>query len=177
MATYVVLIGWVLAYPILIAIQQTQLGRYIPLGSSGIALAINPYALALQATMSPSSYHPEDGWLFVGCTLTIALALSVLGWWRLAPATLGNAAQVPRRWSLPRLQQLSLVSLDDYPLFWRECRLRTPTRWIGLLWGGYVCGAVLFTALAVIAATNSGGRAGCGQASSTAFNRWLAWCS
>ena len=51
---------------------------------------------------------------------------------------------------VPRLSRLSLVSLDAYPLFWRECRLRTPTRWLGLLWAAYVVGAILFTALAVV---------------------------
>ncbi len=158
MATYVVLIGWVLGYPILIAIQLTSIGRFIPAGSTGASLAINPYGLALQATMSPSSYHQEDGWLFLASTLAIATALTALGCWRLSPATLGDSSSIRRRWSLPRPPRLSLVSLDAYPLFWRECRLRTPTRWIGLLWAVYVVGAILFTALAISAATESGTR-------------------
>jgi ABC-type transport system involved in multi-copper enzyme maturation permease subunit len=157
MATYVVLSGWVLGYPVLVAIQLTSMGQFIPAGWTAASLAINPYALVLQATMSPSSYHPADGWLFLGSTFGIAVMLAALACWRLSPATLGTSGHA-RRWWFPRLSNLSLVSLDAYPLFWRECRLRTPTRWLGLLWAVYVTGAILFTGLAVGAATESGVR-------------------
>jgi ABC-type transport system involved in multi-copper enzyme maturation permease subunit len=158
MATYVVLVGWVLGYPVLVAIQLTAMGRFIPTGWIGASLAVNPYALVLQATMNPSSYRPEHGWLFLGSSFGIAVALAALACWRLAPATLGASSQASRRSWFPRLSNLSLVSLDVYPLFWRECRLRSPTRWFGLLWAAYVVGAILFTALAVGEATLAGAR-------------------
>jgi hypothetical protein len=46
--------------------------------------------------------------------------------------------------------------LDRHPIFWRECRLQRPTGWIGLLWGLYVAGALLFSALAVVETVSHG---------------------
>ena len=158
MATYVVVVGWVLGFPILIAIQLTSMGRFIPAGWTGTALAINPLALVLQPIISPSAYHPEDDWLFLAGTLGLAVALALLASWRIKPATLASSDRATRPSWFRRRGYLSLVSLDAYPVFWRECRLRPPTRWLGLLWFAYVFGALVFTAVAVVETMHYGVR-------------------
>jgi hypothetical protein len=159
MGTYVVLLGWVLGYPILIAIQMTSVGRFVPAGWSGGSLAINPYALVLQPIISPSSYHPEDDCVFLVSTLALALAVGALASWRLSPALLTSTDRVPRRSWLPRFPAyLPFASIDAHPVLWRECRLRPPTGWLGLLWAGYLAGALAFTALAVGESTMGGVR-------------------
>jgi hypothetical protein len=158
MATYVVVVGWVLGFPILTAIQLTSMGRFIPAGWTGTSLAINPLALVLQPIFSPSSYHPEDDWLFVAVTLGLAVALALLASWRIKPATLASSDKATRPSWFRRRSYLSFVSLDAFPVFWRECRLRPPTRWLGLLWFAYVFGALVFTAIAVVETMHYGVR-------------------
>jgi ABC-type transport system involved in multi-copper enzyme maturation permease subunit len=149
-ATYVLLMGWVLGYPILITIQLTALGRWLPGGWTHWLLEVNPYWLALGPVLGLGSSPPGEEWRFLAGTLGLSTALAGLAAWRLRPAALANPVRSRRRWWPARLAwSWAGASLDAHPVFWRECRLQRPSLWLGLLWASYVVGAVLFTALAV----------------------------
>jgi ABC-type transport system involved in multi-copper enzyme maturation permease subunit len=149
-ATYVLLLGWVLGYPILLSIQLTTLGRWLPRGMVHWFLDVNPYVLVLGSVFSPGSVPPGGAWDFLAGTLGLALALAGLAAWRLRSAALADAERPLRRsWTSRLASRWPGASLDSHPVFWRECRLRRRSRWLRLLWGLYVAGAMLFTALAV----------------------------
>jgi ABC-type transport system involved in multi-copper enzyme maturation permease subunit len=149
-ATYALLVGWVLGYPILFMIRMTAVGRLVPSGLTGRALEANPYWLILNPIFSRQPFQPEEAWSFLAGAIVLALAITALAAWRLRPALLSERNLAPRRslrWDLPLVP--SIVNLDKNPIFWRECRAHRPSWWLRLLWGSYVCGAVLFTALGV----------------------------
>jgi ABC-type transport system involved in multi-copper enzyme maturation permease subunit len=149
-ATYVLLVGWVLGYPILSTIRLTALGGLIPGWWMPWLLAINPLWLAMAPVLPGGSSEPGKIWAFLGGTLAVSGLLVALAAWRLRPAALNDPGPARRRvWS--RLLSSSRTSsmLEAHPVFWRECRLQRPSGWVGLLWGIYVAGAVLFTLLAV----------------------------
>jgi ABC-type transport system involved in multi-copper enzyme maturation permease subunit len=149
-ATYALLLGWVLGYPILFMIQMTAVGRLIPAGLTGRALDANPFWLALDPVLSRRPYEPGEAWTYLAGTIALALAITALAAWRLRPALLTDRTHSTRRswrWRIPLAR--SLVRLDTQPIFWRECRAHQPSWWLRLLWGSYVVGAVLFTFLGV----------------------------
>ena len=150
MATYVILVGWVLGPPILLMIGTTSVGRFVPGWLTGWLLSVNPYWLILGPIVRPGFYRPHEPWSFVAGTTVLALALAVFTAWRLRPTALAVAGGARARPWLSRLVRYRpLVSLDSHPVFWRECRLQQPSRWTRVLWRMYVAGAILFTALAV----------------------------
>ncbi|HZW34305.1 MAG TPA: ABC transporter permease subunit [Isosphaeraceae bacterium] len=149
-ATHVLLAGWVLGYPILMMIRMTTVGRLIP-GSWTLWLReVNPFWLAMAPVLWPGSSPAGAVWAFLGGTLVLSGTLVALGAWRLRPAALSDQRPAHKPFGSRVVTSWGPGSmLDAYPVFWRECRLQQPSRWIGLLWGLYVAGAVLFTALAV----------------------------
>ncbi len=157
MATYALLAGWVLGYGILFTIQMTSAGRLVPAGWTAWFLQVNPYWLALEPIVSPSTYRLAEEWRFLaGCT-GLALAIAAVAAWRLKPEALTDFGPARRRsWLLPLPFHRSMVSLEGYPAFWRECRSPHFSWWLRLLWGFYVVGALLFTVLAVAECTLAG---------------------
>jgi ABC-type transport system involved in multi-copper enzyme maturation permease subunit len=151
MATYVLLMGWVLAFPILIMIRLTSLGRFLPGSLQLVAWAINPYRLVLEPLQSPGAYRPYAVWIFLVCSVGLSVALGCLATWQLRRTTLKGPGRPQQRSPLARLASFwPGVSLDSHPVFWRECRSHHPSRWFRLLWGLYVAGALSFTVMAVI---------------------------
>jgi hypothetical protein len=140
----------VLGYPILMTIRMTTVGTLIPGWWMRWLLAINPFWLAMAPVLRPESSQPGEVWAFLGGSVALSGTLVGLAAWRLRPAAVTDREPAPR-WSWNRLPASSGSGsmLDSHPVFWRECRLRQPSTWVGLLWGTYVAGAVLFSALAV----------------------------
>jgi hypothetical protein len=159
-ATYALLIAWVLGYPILFTIRMTGIGSVIPGSWLRGFLAINPVWIALAPIFRPGSTQSGEVWAFLAGTLAVSALLLGLAVRRLRPATVaGTRAGSP--WSTRRLRVSgrSESMLDAHPVFWRECRIQRPTTWVGLLWGFYVAGAVLFSALAAYECSVKGVRA------------------
>jgi ABC-type transport system involved in multi-copper enzyme maturation permease subunit len=158
-ATYVLLAGWVLGYPILVTIRQTSAGGLIPGGWMHWLRDVNPYWLALGPVVRPGAVRPGQAWALLGGAVVLSMALAGLAACRLRAAAL-SAPGRPRRPSWPARLAASWpgANLDSNPVFWRECRLQQPSRWVRLLWGLYVAGAVLFTALAVYECATGGAR-------------------
>jgi ABC-type transport system involved in multi-copper enzyme maturation permease subunit len=149
-ATYVLVAGWVLGYPILTIIQMTAVGGLIPGWWMPWLREINPFWLAMAPVLGLGTPQSGEVWAFLGGTVVLSAAL--VGWaaWRLRPAALNDREPARRRsWSRLLTTWGTRSMLEAHPVFWRECRVQQPSRWISLLWGLYVTGAVLFTALAV----------------------------
>jgi hypothetical protein len=157
MATYALLVAWVLGYPTLFMIRMTSLGGYLPGWWTQWFLDVNPYWLTLEPIVSPASDQLEEIWLFLGGTMGLSLVLVLLAAWRLRAAALNSSGRALARSWLSRLPSFRpLVSLDANPVFWRECRMQQPSRWLRLLWGLYVAGAVLFSVMAVVECQSRG---------------------
>src|SRR5271165_4664516 len=108
--------------------------------------------LLLAPIVRPGFYRSNGYgcWIFLGCTIGLSVALAALAAWRLRPAVLaGGGVRASGRWFTRLVRWQPFVSLDSHPVFWRECRLQQPVRWIGLLWRLYLAGAILFTGIAV----------------------------
>jgi ABC-type transport system involved in multi-copper enzyme maturation permease subunit len=158
-ATYALLVGWVLGYPILFMIRMTAVGRLIPSGLVDRSLKANPYWLILGPFFSRQPFQPEEAWSFLAGTIVVALAITALAAWRLRPALLAERDLTPRRSWFQRLPLFrSFVSVDAQPIYWRECRAHRPSWWLRSLWAFYVGGAVLFTVLGVVELTERGPR-------------------
>ena len=149
MATYVILLGWVLGLPILFMIGLTSVGRLIPVWLSRWSRDVNPYWIVRQPTSAAWPYAPHEPWIFFACSISLAIALAAIASLRLRPSALEVTRASTRVGWFARLSIWPFVSLDALPVFWRECRLQQPSRWIGLLWRFYIVGAVFFSALSV----------------------------
>jgi hypothetical protein len=159
MATYVILLGWVLALPVLFMIGLTSVGHFIPLWLSRSSRDVNPYYIVREPTSIAWPYAPHEPWVFFAVSIALALALALVASCRLRPSALaGTQASSSRGWFARLMRSSPFVSLDAYPVFWRECRLQQPSRWIGLLWRLYVLGAAFFSALAVWECATKGPR-------------------
>jgi ABC-type transport system involved in multi-copper enzyme maturation permease subunit len=150
MTTYVLLVGWVLGYPVLFIIRMTSLGRVLPAWLLTWFLDVNPYWIVLGPTLRFGVYRSGEAWEFAAGTIVLALGFVGVACWLLRPAVLAVAGGISRRRWLPRFSIFRpAVSLDSHPVFWRECRLQQPSWRLRVLSGFYVIGAMLFTALAV----------------------------
>ncbi len=159
MATYALLAGWVMGYGILFMIRTTAAGRLVPAGWTRWFLDVNPYWLALEPIVSPSTFRPAAELEFLGWTTGLALTIAAVAAWRLKSAALTEFALARRRSWPDRLPVYrSIVSLDACPLYWRECRSAWSSFWLRLLWGFYVVGALVFTVLAVVECAMAGPR-------------------
>jgi ABC-type transport system involved in multi-copper enzyme maturation permease subunit len=148
--TYVLLAGWALGYPILMIIKVTAVGGLIPGGWIPWLRQINPFWRAMAPILETGYSNSGEAWAFLAGTIALSGILAALAAWRLRPAALSNPQPVRRRsWSRLLTAWGPGSLLESYPVYWRECRLQQPSRWISLLWGIYVAGAVLFTALAL----------------------------
>jgi ABC-type transport system involved in multi-copper enzyme maturation permease subunit len=148
-ATYVLMVGWVLGYPIVFTIRMTAVGRLIPGWWMPWLLDINPFWLALAPVLGAGAWRPGESWAFLSGSLALSAILLGLAVWRLRPAVVADRCLAPR-WSLGWLLTSSGLAstLDFHPVFWRECRLQRPLSWIRVLWGLYIAGAVIFSVLA-----------------------------
>jgi ABC-type transport system involved in multi-copper enzyme maturation permease subunit len=158
-STYVLLAVWVLGYPVLMMIRITTIGRLIPGSLLRWSRDVNPFWLAMAPVEQPGSSGSGEAWAFLGATLALSAMLAGLAAWRLRPAALDDQAPAPRRsWGPLLTGDRSGSLLDRHPVFWRECRLRRRSGWIGLLWGLYVTGALLFSVLAVVECAGRGAK-------------------
>ncbi len=159
-ATYVLLAGWALGYPVLSTIRLTPLGGLIHGSWMRWLLDVNPFWLAMAPVLRPGSSRPEEIWTFLVGTLALSAVLVGLAAWRLRPAAVNDRGPSPRRvWRRALSFGRSRSMLDAHPVFWRECHLHHPTTWIGVLCGLYVAGALLFSVLAVVECAGNGARA------------------
>ncbi len=159
MATYALLVGWVMGYGILVMIRTTAAGRLVPAGWTRWFLDVNPYWLALEPIVSPSTFKPAGEWGFLASSTGLAMGIAAVAAWRLKPAALSEFAPARRRsWPFRLPFYRSIVSLDACPLYWRECRSGQSSFWLRLLWGFYFVGAVVFTVLAVAECAMAGTR-------------------
>ena len=148
-----------LGYPILLTIRLTALGGLIPGSWMRWLRDVNPFWLAMAPVLRPGSSRSEEVWTFLGGTLAISAVLVGLAAWRLRPAAVNDRGPSPRRsWRRILGINRSGSMLDAHPVYWRECHLHRPTTWIGLLWGFYVAGALLFSVLAVVECAGNGAR-------------------
>ena len=89
-ATYVLMAGWVLGYPILFTIRMTPLGGLIPGSWMRPLLEINPVWLAMAPVLRPDSSRSYEVWAFLGGTLALSALLAALASWRLKPVALAE---------------------------------------------------------------------------------------
>jgi ABC-type transport system involved in multi-copper enzyme maturation permease subunit len=158
-STYVLLAVWVLGYPVLTIIRITTIGRLIPGSLLRWSRDVNPFWLAMAPVLQAGSSGSSETWAFLGATLALSSMLAGLAAWRLRPAALDDQAPSRRRsWGRFLTGERSVSMLDRHPVFWRECRLRRRSGWIGLLWGLYVAGALLFSVLAVVECARRGAK-------------------
>jgi hypothetical protein len=148
-ATYVLLVAWVLGYPTLFMIRMTAVGGLIPGWCMRWMLDVNPFWLALGPVVDTSASHSGEVWSFVCGTVALSAMLmaGAAGMFRAVAVRDQCQANWPRFCRYFDVGRSKSI-LDSHPVFWRECRLQQPSTWIGLLWGLYVAGAVLFSALA-----------------------------
>ena len=159
MATYALLAGWVMGYGILFMIRTTSAGRLVPAGWTAWLLDVNPYWMALEPIVSPSTMRPAEEWGFLTGSTGLALGITAVAAWHLRSAALTSFSPARRRFWPLRLPFFRwIVSLDACPVFWRECRSAQSSWWFRLLWGFYVVGALVFTLLAVAECTMAGTR-------------------
>jgi ABC-type transport system involved in multi-copper enzyme maturation permease subunit len=157
--TYVLLSGWVLGYPILMTIRMTAVGGLVPGEAMRWLRDVNPAWLAMAPILRPGSSRSDEVWAFLGGTVALSALLVGVAAWCLRPAALNDRGPAARRsWGRILAGEGSGSMLDRHPIFWRECRLHRPSGWIGLLWGLYVAGALLFSGLAVVECAGRGAR-------------------
>jgi ABC-type transport system involved in multi-copper enzyme maturation permease subunit len=157
MTSYCLLGGWVLGYGILFTIRMTALGRLVPAGWVAGFLEVNPFWLALRPIVDPRDYRPAQQWLFLAGAVCLASGIAALAAWLLRVGVLTDFSLRRGPFRLPRLHLWRMVvSLDAWPVFWRECRTSQASFWSRLVWGFYVVGAIVFTVLAVTECTTRG---------------------
>ncbi len=158
-ATYVLLAGWALGYPILDMIRMTAVGGLIPTDSMRWLRDVNPFWVGLAPVLRPGMSPSDEVWAFVAGTVVLSAALVLLVAARLRAAVTHDRVSSRRpSWGRISSGDRSGSILDRHPVYWRECRLQRPSSWIGLLWALYVAGAVSFSVLAVVECSSRGVR-------------------
>jgi ABC-type transport system involved in multi-copper enzyme maturation permease subunit len=153
LATYVLWAALLLVYPAwgFIAWEFT-----LPGPPAGL-LKANPFWLAFAPYTDPGTVGVLDCALFLAGCLGLSALLAALAVLSLRAAAERHSAR-PARARRRLTEGLSLhrgfwgllgPSLDFNPVLWREWHRRRPSRWITLIWGLYVAGAVFFTGLTV----------------------------
>ena len=148
-ATYVVLLAWLLAYPTALAFG---LGKSWPWKLDPFQLAFAPY----------SSDPASAGWLdfvgFLGLMLLGSALLVALAVRRFRPvAARGDrpSRDKPRReWRFARRFN---PTLDKDPVLWREWHRARPSRWARAVWWFYYAMAATFSLLAIERSLKVGG--------------------
>jgi ABC-type transport system involved in multi-copper enzyme maturation permease subunit len=152
LATYIIWVGVLLAAP-----SWWLLGRVFSLGPVPHSLrCANPFWLAFAPYGDPGATAWTEPLVFLGVCLGLAAVLLGISIARVRAVALRQAGRPPRaRFRLPaalprRWWRLGLQgpSLDRNPVLWREWQRRRPSRWIRIIWGLYILGAVGFSALA-----------------------------
>jgi hypothetical protein len=159
-ATYVLLAGWGLGYPIVQVIRLTAVGGLIPGEAMRWLRDVNPFWQAMTPVLRPGSSRSDEVWAFVAGTLLVSASLIGLAAARLRAAAMNDQGSCRRRsWRRILTGGRSDSMLENHPVYWRECRLQRPASWIGLLCGLYVAGATFFSILAVVECSGPGARA------------------
>jgi hypothetical protein len=159
-ATYVLLAGWALGYPILQVIRMTAVGGLIPGDTMRWLRDVNPFWVAMAPVLRPGSSRSLDVWSFLAGTLAVSASLIGLAAARLRAAAMSDQESSQRPgWSRILTSRRSGTMLDRAPVFWRECRLQRSASWISVLCGLYVAGAMFFSFLAVVECSTRGARA------------------
>jgi ABC-type transport system involved in multi-copper enzyme maturation permease subunit len=122
-----------------------------------VLLKANPFWLAFAPYTDPGKVGLLDCVLFLGGCLSLSALLAAVAVLSLRAAAVRHFAR-PARARRRLTEGLSLrhgfwgllgPSLDFNPVLWREWHRRRPSRWIALVWGIYIGGAVFFTALTI----------------------------
>jgi ABC-type transport system involved in multi-copper enzyme maturation permease subunit len=150
LATYVVVILWLLALPSYYLLQ-----RGLSLGPSPAWLQVsNPFALCLASYIWMTSASAGDYIAFcAGCIACSALLLAVAVA-SLRRAAIGAASAAQRQCARrPRFFPLA-PTLDFNPVLWREWHHRRPSRWLRVIWLTYALLSALATAFAMYAGSS-----------------------
>ncbi len=167
MASYLVLLAWMLSFPIWYGLSFSGLGIAKPPEWFGWT---NPFALVADVRPGALPLH-HHGLFLLGCLTASALmaAIAILRirpvavaqmnrparsrrrWWRRRPRV-GEVARTPRRrpfqgWFSP--------SLDGNPVLWREWQRKRPSRWSRFIWMIYAACSILGTGFAMYVASGA----------------------
>ena len=137
MATYVILLAWVLGSPVLFMIGLTSVGRFIPGWLTRWSRDINPYRMLIGpiSAAGPSWHEP---WIFLAATIAIAIVLVTLAAWRLRPSALAVAGGAPSLVAFSATHEPAVRESGFLSGLLAECRLQAPLRWVGLFWRCYM---------------------------------------
>jgi ABC-type transport system involved in multi-copper enzyme maturation permease subunit len=147
LATYAVLLVWLLAYPVASAF------------SWGLAWSwkLDPFQLALAPYTEPGSVDWTDFAIFLGVTLAgsaVLVAISVKKF--RAVAVRGDRpprSRARREW---RAFRRFRPTLDGDPILWREWHRARPSRWVRAIWWTYYALVATFSIVAVTRSMNTG---------------------
>lgn len=155
MATYAVLIVWVLAGPLLwffsmLGVWPWRVPTWLNL--------TNPFWLAFAVSWRSGQVDLTQDLRFLGACLGVSAVLISLAVLRLRAAALNQSGRptAPWRWNVrfgaPKLPLPGWLrpELDPNPVLWREWQRRRPTRWGRILWGTYAAGAIVISAGAIV---------------------------
>ena len=152
MATYAVLIVWVLTVPVLTFAMMAGLWTF---GMPDWLPQLNPFWLAFANSWQTGQVDMPQDLLFLAACLGGSAALVIVAILRVravAANPLGRRSWRLHRWVPWTGVRLPLPGwfaprLDPNPVLWRECHRRRPSRWGRILWGGYAAAAITVTLL------------------------------
>lgn len=167
LAVYLVWGAWLLALPMARLLNGIS-GKLLDF--TLVVPFADPFELAFATYWRPgaTTIDGEVGKFVLGC-LVISAALLALAILRVRALGSRDAGRLERRkrkrpaW-LPNLgaglarirQRLPGPPLDGNPVLWREWHRNRPSGWTRRLWGVYVGGAILFSAVAFLHERNAG---------------------
>jgi ABC-type transport system involved in multi-copper enzyme maturation permease subunit len=113
----------------------------------------NPFWLSFACYQAPERVAFADYLVFLGVATGLAALLTLRAAVSLRRSALPAEARAPRRRTLS--SPWFGPSLDLNPVLWREWHRRRPSRWLRLVWGGYL-GLSLAASVAVVLFHKSG---------------------
>lgn len=151
LATNVVLLMWMLAYPLLILAGWAPAA---PVVSWPVAAALtNPISAAIVPILDPTPFGLPEQLAFLVGSIGISSLLAGLAILKLRPVTLGQVSRPARRArpGVPAkiMALLPEPPLDGNPILWREWHRKRPSRWIGRFWTAYAVVSTLASLAAI----------------------------
>lgn len=140
LATYAVLLVWLLAYPVALGFG---------LGSSW-PWRLDPFQLALAPYTEPGSTSWLDTAIFAGLMLALSAGLLLLTVWKFRSVSV-KGERTPRRRARREWRALRRFrpALDADPILWREWHRARPSRWTRAIWWVYYALASIFGVVAI----------------------------
>ncbi len=154
LATYLVLVVWLLALPVWLGLQRPW-----GLGITPDWLKLsNPFALLFAPYLWPGGLPFRAFAEFVAGSVGVSMLLIVLAILSLRPAFRREPIRRPRKrhWRWPRLLRFG-PGLDFNPVLWREWHRRVPSRWLRVIWGVYALVSIVASLIALSVANRRTG--------------------